>query len=76
MKIKIERALNGELDKYVKTLNKYNATYHEDDWGLYALIELNDVSEIFTISEELNKNLMVISHRKEPRIRIYDDYME
>jgi hypothetical protein len=73
MKIKIKRVWDGELDKYKGILDKYNASFEEDE--PFAIIQVNDVKELFSLAKELGRDL-IIGHFYENQIDIYDDYIE
>jgi hypothetical protein len=75
MEIKIKRVWSGKLDKYKNILDKYNPIYKGDEYDYFALVEIKDIKELFTLSKELNIDL-IISHHNENTIDIYDDYVE
>lgn len=75
MKIKLERAWNGKLDKYNHILEKYNPIYEEKDGDFFAVIEVTEIEVLFSLAKELGSDL-VISHYRDGAVTIYDDYME
>lgn len=74
MKVKIETVYQEELDHHKEVLDKYKAVYYVENKNHHAVIEINDLSELFSLSEQLELRIIVRGLQKE--LIIYDDYIE
>ena len=71
MKVYLESVSSVNLDKYSKVLNKFNAIYKYS----YAVIEIQDLKELFELSKELERDL-IIDHSDNSTMIIYDGFIE
>lgn len=71
MKIKLKRPWGEDIGYYSSVLDKYKISY-----GLDCVdIEINSIEELFTLSKELDKDLIVSSYG-DNQVTIYDTYLE
>ena len=74
MKVIIQRALGGRLNAYKEVLDRYKATYHISDEVIinhYAIIEIEDLNQLFNLAKQLRWDLVIDPHRE--RIYIFDE---
>jgi hypothetical protein len=77
LEIKIKRVWGNKLDEYKSVLDKYNPVYKYEDDDYFAIIEIKDTNEIFSIAKELKQDLIVNYYNaNENQLDIYDDYIE
>ena len=75
MKVKIKRVWGADIARYKIILDKHNASYVKEDNESVAIVEIENLIELFSLAKELDEDLTII-HNGDNVVEIYDGYID